>query len=69
MTDNTPGNTAAPEAPAQAKTASFWQKHRAELGLAALVLYVALLALGTIGELFDVQWILDLPLFRPPGKF
>ena len=33
-----------------------------------LVIYVATLGLGTIGELWDVEWILDLPIFRPPGK-
>ena len=29
-----------------------------------LVLYVLLLGLGTFGELFEVEWILSLPLFR-----
>lgn len=59
-----------PPAPKKsAGSGSPWQKHKAEIGLAALVLYVLLLALGTVGELFDVDWILDLPLFRPPGKF
>lgn len=48
---------------------SFWNRHKAEIGLAAVVLYVFLLALGTVGELFDIEWILDLPLFRPPGKY
>lgn len=50
-------------------SSSFWNRYKAEMGLAAVVLYVFLLALGTIGELFDVEWILDLPLFRPPGKY
>ncbi len=53
----------------QAEPPSFWNRHKAEIGLAVVVLYVFLLALGTIGELFDVEWILDLPLFRPPGKY
>lgn len=66
---NTRG-TGEPSAPAStAKPNSPWQKHKAEIGLAALVLYVFLLALGTVGELLDIEWILDLPLFRPPGKF
>lgn len=52
-----------------AASSSFWNRYKAEMGLAAVVLYVFLLALGTIGELFDVEWILDLPLFRPPGKY
>ncbi len=45
------------------------QKYKAEIGLAVLALYVFLLGLGTIGELWDVEWILDLPIFRPPGKY
>ena len=34
--------------------------------VAALGAYVALLALGTVGEVFHVQWILDLPIFKGP---
>ena len=44
-------------------------KHKGEIGLGVLVLYVFLLGLGTVGEVWDVEWILDLPLFRPPGKY
>jgi len=33
------------------------------VGLAALFLYVVLLAVGTAGELFHVRWILDLPMY------
>ncbi len=29
-----------------------------------LVLYVLLLGLGTVGELFEVEWILHLPIFK-----
>ena len=47
----------------------FFQKHKAGIGLGVLVLYIALLGLGTIGEIWEVEWILDLPLFRPPGKY
>ncbi len=32
--------------------------------LGILLLYVSLLGLGTFGELFEVEWILNLPLFR-----
>ena len=42
---------------------------KGEIGLAILVLYILLLGLGTIGELWDIEWILDLPIFRPPGKY
>ena len=31
-----------------------------------LGIYIALLALGTVGEVFKVQWILDLPIFKGP---
>ncbi len=44
-------------------------KYKAQIGMGLLLLYVFLLGLGTIGEIWDIQWILDLPLFRPPGKF
>jgi hypothetical protein len=48
---------------------NFFQKNKAKFGLGALVAYVLLLGLGTIGEIWEVEWILDLPLFRPPGKY
>ncbi len=41
-----------------------WDKYKDEIFLAILILYVVTLGLGVIGELFDIQWILDLPLFR-----
>ena len=44
-------------------------KYKGEIGLCILFLYVFLLALGTVGEVWDVEWILDLPIFRPPGKY
>ena len=44
-------------------------KYKGEIGLTVLVLYVFLLSLGTIGEVWDVEWILDLPIFRSPGKY
>ena len=48
---------------------NFFKKNKAKFGLGALVAYVLLLGLGTIGEIWEVEWILDLPLFRPPGKY
>ena len=48
---------------------NFFQKNKEKLGLGALVVYVFLLGLGTIGEIWEIEWILDLPLFRPPGKY
>ena len=45
------------------------RKNKTRLGMALLLIYVFLLGLGTIGEIWDIQWILDLPIFRPPGKY
>jgi hypothetical protein len=45
------------------------QKYKGQIGISIMVLYVFLLGLGTIGEIWEVEWILDLPLFRPPGKY
>ncbi|MBI5136830.1 MAG: hypothetical protein HZA24_05770 [Nitrospirae bacterium] len=36
---------------------------RSTLYLALLILYVIVLAVGTVGELFHIQWILDLPIY------
>ena len=47
----------------------FGSKYKGEIGLGFLILYVFLLGLGTVGEVWDVEWILDLPIFRPPGKY
>ena len=47
----------------------FFKKNKEKLVLAGLVVYVLLLGLGTIGEIWEIEWILDLPLFRPPGKY
>ena len=52
-----------------AKIRDFVHKYKGEIGMVILVLYVFLLGLGTVGEIWDVEWILDLPLFRPPGKY
>jgi hypothetical protein len=48
---------------------SLVQKYKGQIGIGFLVLYVFLLGLGTIGEIWEIEWILDLPLFRPPGKY
>jgi len=47
----------------------FYRSNQGEVGLIVLMTYVCLLGLGTIGEVWDVEWILDIPLFRPPGKY
>jgi hypothetical protein len=43
----------------------FFDRHQWVI-VAILVVYVALLALGTVGELFKVDWILNLPIFKGP---
>ncbi len=40
------------------------QKYKEEIIISLLTLYVLLLGLGVMGELFNIQWILNLPLFR-----
>jgi len=47
-----------PDAPA-----GFWERHGARLGLALLLAYVVLLAVGTAGEVLGIRWILKLPIF------
>lgn len=46
-----------------------FEKNKSKIGLAILMLYIFLLGLGTIGEIWNIEWILDLPIFRPPGKY
>ena len=48
---------------------NFWEKYKGEIGLAVMVIYLFLLGLGTIGEVWEVEWILDLPIFRSVGKW
>jgi hypothetical protein len=42
---------------------SFLNTYKSEIFLAILILYVLTLALGVVGELFDIEWILNLPIF------
>jgi hypothetical protein len=42
---------------------NFLSKYKSEIFLAILIIYVLTLALGVIGELFDIEWILKLPIF------
>ena len=51
--------------PAKRVSESSWLgQNKENLLLGMLVLYVFLLGLGTVGELFEIEWILNLPLFR-----
>ena len=48
---------------------NFWEKYKGEIGLTVMIIYLFLLGLGTIGEIWEVEWILDLPIFRSVGKW
>ena len=48
----------------KASETSWLGRNKENLLLGMLVLYVFLLGLGTVGELFELEWILNLPLFR-----
>ncbi len=51
--------------PAEKTSETSWLgRNKENLLLGMLVLYVFLLGLGTVGELFELEWILNLPLFR-----
>ena len=39
-------------------------RNKENMLLGALILYVLLLGLGTAGELFEIEWILNLPIFK-----
>ncbi|MFQ5455164.1 MAG: hypothetical protein ACE5EA_03035 [Nitrospirota bacterium] len=41
----------------------FLKKYKGEALLFLFALYVFLLGLGVIGEMFDIQWILNLPIY------
>lgn len=43
---------------------SWFSRNRENLLLGILVLYVLLLGLGTAGELFEIEWVLNLPIFK-----
>ena len=43
---------------------NWFSQNKENLLLGLLVLYVFLLGLGTAGELFEIEWILNLPLFK-----
>jgi hypothetical protein len=43
---------------------SWFGQNKENFLLGLLILYVLLLGLGTVGELFEIEWILNLPLFK-----
>ncbi len=53
-----------PDTESQVPGNSWLSRNRENLLLGILALYVLLLGLGTAGELFEIEWILNLPIFR-----
>ncbi|MFV2082409.1 MAG: hypothetical protein ACC669_11160 [bacterium] len=53
-----------PDTESQAPGITWLSRNRENLLLGVLALYVLLLGLGTTGELFEIEWILNLPIFR-----
>lgn len=60
MTDETTASTGTDGGTAPG---TWWRRHKTDIGLGLLGLYVLLLAVGTVAELFDIRWILALPIF------
>lgn len=57
--EGTSGTDSGPEA-----RDTWLSRNKENLLLCLLVVYVLLLGLGTAGELFEIEWILNLRLFR-----
>lgn len=43
---------------------NYFKKHKQGLLLVVLVAYIIILGIGFIAELFQIQWILDLPIYK-----
>ena len=48
----------------EVKKEGFFAKYKGEILLGILIIYVLLLGLGTVGEVFKIEWILNLPIFK-----
>jgi hypothetical protein len=46
----------------------FWNKYGDYIIIGGLAAYLVLLTIGVVAEIFDIQWILDWWIWRPPGK-
>jgi len=46
------------------KTTGYITKYKDQIIIGLLLIYVAVLGFGVIGELFKIEWILNFPLFR-----
>jgi hypothetical protein len=56
-------------APQQGDTPhGFWQKNRDYIIIGILYVWLALLIIGVVAEIFHIQSILDWWIWKPPGK-
>ena len=46
------------------KIKEFFQKYKNEVIFTLLIGYIIILGIGVAGEIFDIDWIVNLPLFR-----
>ena len=46
------------------KLKNFFEQYKNQIIFTLLVLYVIILGLGVVGEIFNIKWILNLPIFR-----
>jgi len=42
----------------------YLKRHKQNLIFAVLAAYIIILGIGVIAEMFHIQWILDLPLYK-----
>jgi len=42
----------------------YFKKHKQNLIFAVLVAYIVILGIGVIAELFHIQWVLDMPIYK-----
>jgi len=50
------------------KPEGFWQKNRDYIIIGILYIWLGLLIIGVIAEIFDIESILDWWIWKPPGK-
>jgi hypothetical protein len=46
------------------KLKEYFQRYKNEAICLLIVLYIIVLGFGVVGEIFNIKWILDLPVFR-----
>ena len=46
------------------KTTEYLTKYKDQIIFSLLLIYIIVLGFGVIGELFNIEWILNFPLFK-----